>query len=258
MSVDIWVAASVVLGQGGYGLVVEYEGKTYEHSGYVERTTAEEARFQGLSEVVERMSSQRSLIIYTKCESFHILLDSLMPYYPLQGKLVGLDDKNIIRAGELANYERFKGGFGMHNLKQWIKNGAPKVELWTDGSSTGGRGPGGWAALLRFGEHEKVVVGNDDDTTNNEMEYKAVVEGLRVLQRPCRVIVHTDSELAIGGLSKGWNIEAPHLVALVEQFKRMVDKGGHLVQFVHVRGHSGIANNERVDKLAKEAKEMVE
>ncbi len=81
---------------------------------------------------------------------------------------------------------------------------ATEVELWTDGACSGNPGPGGWAALLRAGEHERVLSGGEPLTTNNRMELKSVVEGLRALNRPCRVRVHLDSSYVKNAFTNGW------------------------------------------------------
>ena len=67
----------------------------------------------------------------------------------------------------------------------------PKVEMWTDGACTGNPGPGGWAAILRSGRHEKVLTGGERATTNNRMEITAALEGLRALKAPCQVVIYT-------------------------------------------------------------------
>jgi ribonuclease HI len=134
----------------------------------------------------------------------------------------------------------------------------PEVKIWTDGSSTGKRGPGGWAAILQYGEHEREISGNKRDTTNNEMEYLAIVEAIRVLKRPVWALVITDSKLAIGGFTGAYDMETPHLIDLVAEFNKLIRKKGHRVQFMHVPGHAGIEDNERVDKLAKQAKKELE
>src|SRR3712207_9595529 len=78
------------------------------------------------------------------------------------------------------------------------------VELWTDGACSGNPGPGGWAAVLRFGDRERELVGAEPETTNNRMELLAVVEGLRALTKPCRVLVHTDSAYVRNAARQRW------------------------------------------------------
>jgi ribonuclease HI len=134
------------------------------------------------------------------------------------------------------------------------------VELWTDGACSGNPGPGGWAALLRVGENERELSGHDPATTNNRMELQAVVEGLRALTRPCRVLIHTDSAYVRNAVSKrwidgwqrnGWKTKAKTPVAnqdLWEQLLAAMEQ--HDVEWVPVKGHSGVELNERMDRLA--------
>ena len=87
------------------------------------------------------------------------------------------------------------------------KAASNKVELYTDGACSGNPGPGGWGAVLRFGEHEKDLFGGEPDTTNNRMELQAVIEGLNALKRPCTVHVTTDSKYVLQGVTewmRGW------------------------------------------------------
>src|SRR5256886_6331580 len=74
------------------------------------------------------------------------------------------------------------------------------VEIWTDGACKGNPGPGGWGALLRYGDHEKELFGGERDTTNNRMELMAVIEALASLKERCQVIVHTDSQYVKNGI----------------------------------------------------------
>ena len=78
------------------------------------------------------------------------------------------------------------------------------VELWTDGACAGNPGPGGWAAILRKGEHVKELSGGEPVTTNNRMELRSVIEGLRALKRPVDVHIHVDSTYVESAFTKGW------------------------------------------------------
>ncbi len=121
------------------------------------------------------------------------------------------------------------------------------VTLWTDGACSGNPGPGGYAAILRCGNHEKEVVGGATESTNNRMELKAVSAGLAALKTPCVVTVVTDSQYVIGMLSQGWKRKANHdLLAELDKLMRQ-----HQVRWVKVKAHSGSPMNERVDALAK-------
>ena len=139
----------------------------------------------------------------------------------------------------------------------------PTVELWTDGACSGNPGPGGWAAVLRMGERERELVGAEPATTNNRMELRAVVEGLRALTRPCHVLVHTDSAYVrnavrqrwIDGWQRnGWRTKAKTPVANRELWEELlVAMEQHDVKWVPVKGHAGVELNERCDRLAVEA-----
>jgi ribonuclease HI len=134
------------------------------------------------------------------------------------------------------------------------------VELWTDGACAGNPGPGGWAALLRLGEHERELTGANPATTNNRMELQAVVEGLRALKRPCRVLVHTDSAYVrnavrhrwIDGWQRnGWRTKAKTAVANRDLWEELLEAmRAHEIEWVPVKGHAGIELNERCDRLA--------
>src|SRR3546814_15154767 len=77
-----------------------------------------------------------------------------------------------------------------------------QVGTWNDGACKGNPGPGGWSVLMRAGAHEKTLHGGEAGTTNNRMELLAVIEGLRTLKRPCRVVIHTDSQYVMKGITE--------------------------------------------------------
>ena len=79
-----------------------------------------------------------------------------------------------------------------------------RVDIYTDGACSGNPGPGGWCAILRYGEIEKQLSGGEAKTTNNRMELTAVIEALRALKTPCRVELYSDSKYVIDALEKGW------------------------------------------------------
>ncbi|HEX8123904.1 MAG TPA: ribonuclease HI [Solirubrobacteraceae bacterium] len=139
----------------------------------------------------------------------------------------------------------------------------PTVELWTDGACSGNPGPGGWAAVLLFGDRERELVGHDPQTTNNRMELQAVVEGLRALKQPCHVLVHTDSAYVRNAVSKkwidgwqrnGWRTKAKTAVANRGLWEELLEAmREHEIEWVPVKGHAGVELNERCDRLAVEA-----
>jgi len=133
------------------------------------------------------------------------------------------------------------------------------VHIYTDGACKGNPGPGGWGALLRWGEHEKELFGGEQATTNNRMELLAVIRALQALTRPSQVIVHTDSQYVQEGICEcleGWKARC-WLTAdrkpvknadLWRELEAQVAR--HQVQWRWVRGHSGHPENERADALA--------
>jgi ribonuclease HI len=141
---------------------------------------------------------------------------------------------------------------------------AEAVEIWTDGGCKPNPGPGGWAALLRFGERERVLSGAAPATTNNRMELTAAAAALEALTRPCRVVLHTDSEYVRNGVTrwhagwvrKNWRNAAGQPVANMELWQRLLAAAApHQIDWRWVRGHAGDAMNERVDRLATAARE---
>lgn len=138
------------------------------------------------------------------------------------------------------------------------------VEIWTDGGCKPNPGPGGWAAILRFGATEKELSGGDPATTNNRMELTAACEALEALKRPCRVALHTDSEYVRNGISRwihgwvrnNWRNAAKDPVANMQLWQRLLEATKrHEVEWHWVRGHSGDPMNERADRLATAARE---
>jgi ribonuclease HI len=133
------------------------------------------------------------------------------------------------------------------------------VEIFTDGACKGNPGPGGWGALLRYGEHEKELYGGEPQTTNNRMELMAVIAALETLKRPSRVRLTTDSQYVKRGVTEwmarwrrnGWRTAERKPVKNRELWERL-DRalGEHQVDWHWVRGHSGHPENERADQLA--------
>lgn len=127
-----------------------------------------------------------------------------------------------------------------------------KTMIVVDGSCSGNPGPGGWAAILRHGEAERVITGGAAMTTNNRMELTAVIAGLRALKRPCEVVVVTDSEYVRLALTDGVMRANGDLVA---EARRLA--AGHVIEVQRVAGHAGHALNERADRLAVEARKRM-
>jgi len=130
----------------------------------------------------------------------------------------------------------------------------PEVIIYTDGACDPNPGPGGWAALLRFGDHEKELTGAESDTTNNRMELQAVISALDALKRPCRVRLHTDSEYVQKGVTEWlarWKAKGWKKVANRDLWEALdAAQQRHQIEWEWVRGHAGDPLNERVDRLA--------
>ena len=141
-----------------------------------------------------------------------------------------------------------------------------RVEIYTDGACKGNPGPGGWGALLKYGEHSKELFGGEANTTNNRMELQAAISALEALTRPSQVIIHTDSQYLRQGIldwihnwkRKGWKTSANKPVKnadLWQQLDALVAK--HQVEWRWVKGHSGHPGNEKADALANKGCELV-
>jgi len=139
-----------------------------------------------------------------------------------------------------------------------------RVEIWTDGACSGNPGPGGYGAILRFGDHEKEISGGEADTTNNRMELMGAIAALEALTRPCAVTLHTDSQYLRNGVTqwieswkaRGWKTADRKPVKNVDLWRRLeTATERHEIDWRWVRGHAGDAMNERVDALARGALE---
>lgn len=135
------------------------------------------------------------------------------------------------------------------------------VEIWTDGACKGNPGPGGWGALLRQGAHQKEMCGGELGTTNNRMEMMAVIEALRALKRPSRVIIHTDSQYVQKGMTewlanwkrRDWRTADKKPVKNADLWQAMdALVSTHAVSWQWVKGHAGDPGNERADQLANQ------
>ncbi|HQT84647.1 MAG: ribonuclease HI [Acidiphilium sp. 37-64-53] len=140
------------------------------------------------------------------------------------------------------------------------------VEIWTDGGCKPNPGAGGWAAVLRFGDHERELSGGEPATTNNRMELTAAAAALESLKRPCKVRLHTDSEYLRNGITRwhsgwvrrNWRNAKGDPVANYELWQRVLTAAKpHSIEWLWVRGHAGDAMNERVDVLATKAREVI-
>lgn len=134
-----------------------------------------------------------------------------------------------------------------------------QIKLYTDGACSGNPGPGGWGAVLLYGDHEKEISGAVADTTNNRMEMLAVIEGLRALKDKCEVTIFTDSTYVMKGMTEwlsgwkanGWKTAAKKPVKNQDLWLELeAELAKHAVTWQWVKGHAGDEYNERADKLA--------
>jgi ribonuclease HI len=140
------------------------------------------------------------------------------------------------------------------------------VEIFTDGACSGNPGPGGWGVVLRARNTEKELSGAEKATTNNRMEMMAVIAGLEALKRPCRVIITTDSQYVMKGMTewlpgwkaRNWRTASKQPVKNADLWQRLESAiNQHQVEWQWVRGHNGHAENERADQLAVAARETL-
>lgn len=137
-----------------------------------------------------------------------------------------------------------------------------QVEIWTDGACSGNPGPGGFGAILQYGQKRKEISGAYRRTTNNRMELRAVIEALKALKDTCKVTLHSDSKYIVEAMNQRWphawqkrgwrRKDGPAMNPdLWEQILDLTED--HEVEFSWVRGHDGHDENERCDELARQA-----
>lgn len=138
----------------------------------------------------------------------------------------------------------------------------PLVEIATDGACKGNPGRGGWGVLLRAGTVEKELSGGEAHTTNNRMELMAAIQGLKALNKPCRVKLSTDSRYVMDGLTKwikgwqrnGWRTADKKPVKNSDLWIELLEAAKpHRIEWLWVKGHAGHPDNERADQLASNA-----
>jgi len=142
-----------------------------------------------------------------------------------------------------------------------------QIQIYTDGACKGNPGPGGWGALLVAGGKEKELFGGEPNTTNNRMELMAVIQALSALKRPCQIILHTDSQYVLKGITewlagwkaKGWKTASKAPVKNVDLWQ-LLDEATrqHEIEWRWVKGHSGHDGNERADQLANRGVEQIQ
>ena len=140
------------------------------------------------------------------------------------------------------------------------------VTIHTDGSCLSNPGPGGWAAILRWRDNEREIIGHEKDTTNNRMELKAAIMGLNAVTRNMPIALHTDSRYVMNGVqnwmprwkANGWKTANKKPVANQDLWL-MLDEAvrRHHITWHWVKGHAGDKLNERCDHLARRAAESI-
>lgn len=142
-----------------------------------------------------------------------------------------------------------------------------KVTISTDGACSGnqfpGPQPGGWAAILRFGENWKEIAGYNPGTSNNRMEMTASIKAIEKLKMPCDILIRTDSQVLCNAIANletraknGWKTKTGATCANVDLHERLYNlkcSGNHQLRYEYVEGHSGDKDNERCNFLAQEA-----
>ncbi len=135
-----------------------------------------------------------------------------------------------------------------------------QINLYSDGSSLGNPGPGGWGTILEYNGHEKELSGAQENTTNNQMELKGVVEGLKALKEPCKVHIISDSTYVVKAINewlsswiaKDWKTAGKKPVKNLELWQEYCEVSKpHIIEATWVKGHDGHIHNERCDILAR-------
>jgi ribonuclease HI len=137
----------------------------------------------------------------------------------------------------------------------------PKVVVYTDGACKGNPGPGGWGAIMLYGDKKKEICGGEAHTTNNRMELMGAIMALEALNKPCKVELHTDSQYVMKGVTqwihgwkaRGWRTADKSPVKNDDLWKRLdAARNRHEVDWRWVKGHAGHPLNERADELANQ------
>lgn len=142
-----------------------------------------------------------------------------------------------------------------------------QIEIFTDGACKGNPGPGGWGALLVAGSKEKELFGGEASTTNNRMELMAAIQALGALKRPCQIMIHTDSQYVLKGITewmvgwkaKGWKTASRAPVKNADLWQALdAACSQHQITWRWVKGHAGHPGNERADQLANRGVDSVQ
>lgn len=140
------------------------------------------------------------------------------------------------------------------------------ITLYSDGSSLGNPGPGGWGTILEYNGHQKELSGGQENTTNNKMELMGVIKGLEALKEPCHVKIISDSKYVVQAINEwltnwqrnNWKTAGKKDVKNLELWKRYLDVSSkHTIEAFWVKGHAGHEQNERCDILARDQAELL-
>lgn len=140
-------------------------------------------------------------------------------------------------------------------------NNSKKIEIYTDGACSGNPGPGGWGAILIYGDHRKEIKGGEDNTTNNRMELMAAIQALNLLKQQSHVDLYTDSNYVRQGITdwiinwkrNGWRNAQKKPVKNADLWQELdTARTQHDVTWHWVKGHAGHPENERADELARQ------
>lgn len=134
------------------------------------------------------------------------------------------------------------------------------IEIFTDGACSGNPGPGGWCAILKYNNHEKIISGFDKDATNNKMELTAIIKALEIIKRKSRIKVYSDSQYLIKGITEwlpkwiknNWkNSKKEEVQNKVLWQKLYLLSQKHEIEWIWIKGHEGHPENEKCDLIAK-------
>ena len=138
-----------------------------------------------------------------------------------------------------------------------------EITIYTDGACSGNPGPGGWGAILMFGDYKKEISGGNKNTTNNIMELTAVIEALRLVKYPCKIKLYSDSAYVVNGflqgwiynwVKKGWKTDDNKPAKNKELWEELYNFTKiHEIEFIKVKGHADNEFNNRCDELARSA-----
>jgi len=141
-----------------------------------------------------------------------------------------------------------------------------QVEIYTDGACRGNPGPGGWGAVLTYGEKHKEIFGGEANTTNNRMELMAAIKALATLNRDCELTLYTDSQYVRKGITewiinwkkRGWKTAAKKTVKNADLWQLLDEHvSRHQINWVWVKGHAGNEGNELADGLANKGVDQI-